>query len=73
MQSHHVINVQDLPAEQANLVRASAEFLRGQSIRAHMPDIAWSEESAPRLADEWDHEEDAGYDNRQERYQVEIS
>ena len=67
------IDVHDLPEEQAQLVAAFVEFLRGwhradqdSSEQEH----DWHGASLASFASDWDNDQDAIYDDWQERYHV---
>lgn len=67
------IDVHDLPEEQAQLVAAFVEFLRGwkqapEDAAAQEQD--WSAGSVMSFAKDWDNDQDAIYDNWQEHYHV---
>ena len=67
------IDVHDLPEEQAQLVAAFVEFLRGwqrtdQDSTEQEHD--WQRASLASFAKDWDNDQDAIYDNWQEHYHV---
>jgi hypothetical protein len=67
------IDVHDLPEEQARLVAAFVEFLRvwqqtPQDSAVQEQD--WSAGSMRSFTKDWDNDQDAIYDNWQERYHV---
>ncbi len=61
------IDVHDLPEEQAKLVQAFVEFLRGRLLE-DSDEREWTAGSAMSFADDWDNEEDAIYDNWKQHY-----
>jgi hypothetical protein len=68
------IDVHDLPEEQAQLLAAFVEFLRGRQEAATWEALAherdWAALAEQSFAKDWDNEEDAIYDNWREHYHV---
>ena len=67
------IDVHDLPEDQAKLVAAFVEFLRGLQQTTQdtsTQDQDWQRASVASFADDWDNEQDAVYDNWQQHYHV---